>query len=447
MSHETEQYKYHNWRLCQLSLDLSQSVVSHFPLEIQVEVTTYCNLACTMCVRPFVSPRPTHIPYEVLSKLFPIFPVALKLVPFGGGEPLLYPHFIELVERAKQSGVKVVFNTNGSLLTEEISRILVSNSVDMVSISLDAATEETYRAIRLGAEFSKVINNISALNAVKGEQSKSLPKIGLAYVPMVDNVGEIPLLLSLAREIGAQHITFEALYVPDPKMNPAYKQFFQNQTLSNLPENELITLFKECDRLSKQLELSISPPDYFSRWLPINVGSNNHNEFSIPEKDASPQVDAVHISSASASNPVTCTSPWTSIYVNTNGLVQTCCFSSRVFGDLKTQELAEIWNGAQFRAYRQQFIQGNYPSECKVCLENSRNKTTILNLSTRQLWRSWDAATRQTLPIFDEQILWSAWSTLTNLTLPYFHKEFLFSAWKRVSQEIFSRFYHRLKPW
>jgi len=462
-----EKYKYHNWRLCQLSLDLAQSVVSHFPLEIQAEVTTFCNLACTMCVRPFVSPRPAHLPPEVLSKLYPIFPAALKLVPFGGGEPLLYPHFIELVDKAKQAGVQVVFNTNGSMLTEQVSQFLVSRSVDMVSISLDAATEETYRVIRIGAEFQKVIANITTLNAIKQQQATSLPAIGLAYVPMADNVREIPQFLALSREIGAQHLSFEPLYVPDPEMNPAYKQFYQDQNLSNIPETELDTLFIECAQLSRQLELSISPPDYFSKWLPANQHSDTHNQASLFESVADQPEISIPSHPSPVETPVACTVPWTSIYVNTSGLVQTCCFSSRLFGDLKTQEIAEIWNGSEFRDYRQQFIQGRPPAECKVCLGNSRNKPFIPGLSASGLWRSWDETFQQTLPHLDSEQLystwhniteqtlarfeypamWSAWNDLTERTFPYFPIERLIEAWKNVSQAILSRIYHHFKFW
>jgi hypothetical protein len=35
-----------------------------------------------------------HMPYHFLSKTFSFFPSALRVIPFGGGEPLLYPHFI-----------------------------------------------------------------------------------------------------------------------------------------------------------------------------------------------------------------------------------------------------------------------------------------------------------------------------------------------------------------
>ena len=92
-----------------------------------------------------------HMPYHFLSKTFSFFPSALRVIPFGGGEPLLYPHFIELVESAKRYETEVYFNTNATMLTKDLARRLVDLDVDRISFSVDGATEKTFESIRKGA--------------------------------------------------------------------------------------------------------------------------------------------------------------------------------------------------------------------------------------------------------------------------------------------------------
>ena len=211
-----QKHKYRNWELCRLGIDRWQSSANNLPLEIQLEVTTHCNIQCLMCPRSSFVSTPMHMPYDILRKSFSFFPSALKVIPFGGGEPLLYPHFMELVESIKKSEAEIYFNTNATLLTEDLARRLVALDVDRISFSLDGAIQKTFESIRKGAKFVTVINNIAALNAIKREQGKSLPVMGISFICMAINISEIPRLLSLCRDVGVQLISFQSLISPGP---------------------------------------------------------------------------------------------------------------------------------------------------------------------------------------------------------------------------------------
>lgn len=399
---EFDEYKYHNWKLCQLSLDLPLSSLSHSPLEIQVEVTTHCNIKCIMCTRPIFVTRPKHLHPDIISKLYPLFPGAVKVIPFGGGEPLLNPHFKEVVEYAKHCRAQVNFNTNGILLNESLSKTFVSIGVDMITFSIDAVKEGTYQAIRKGSNYSKVINNLTTLAGLKKEYG-SMMMIGIAFVPMVDNFREIPELFYLASELGIKHLFFETLISPDRDWNNEYTSFYHQHALSNIPQTELSTYFKKCDALAKKLNLLIYPSTYFSSFYEGQGCSSFQDRATIHRRG------------------IACTLPWTNIYVNADGLVQTCCMSSRVFGDLKVQEFSEIWNGKEFQHYRDQIINQEYPVECRNCIDNGRNRETIPSLT-----------------FFREQ-------TLTKEQLRTLTKEQLLSSWKGRTREIINRLYRKLR--
>jgi len=78
----------------------------------------------------------------------------------GGGEPMLHPKAVELMEYSKAKGAKVGLITNGSLFNKEkITRILEAG-VDMVEFSVDAADIQTYDKVRAGLDWHKLLENV-----------------------------------------------------------------------------------------------------------------------------------------------------------------------------------------------------------------------------------------------------------------------------------------------
>ncbi|MBI5553658.1 MAG: SPASM domain-containing protein [Candidatus Diapherotrites archaeon] len=103
----------------------------YVPTALQVEVTTACNLKCTMCEHTYMQ--------NVGGNL-------------GIGEALLNRSFLEMVEYAKQKGIYAWFSDNMTLLTEEIANRVLDAGVDLIVLSLDGATPETFEKIRVGAK-------------------------------------------------------------------------------------------------------------------------------------------------------------------------------------------------------------------------------------------------------------------------------------------------------
>ena len=124
--------KYENLKRCGSSVGLAQTPpLNETPVEIQLELTTHCNLQCTMCPRTLFETKRMHMSRDVLHKAYELFPDAVRLIPFGLGEPLLYPYFWELIETAKRHDVPVCFNTNGTVLTPQRARRLVDLDVGL----------------------------------------------------------------------------------------------------------------------------------------------------------------------------------------------------------------------------------------------------------------------------------------------------------------------------
>lgn len=94
----------------------------------------------------------------------------------GGGEPMLHPKAVELMEYAKKAGAKVGLITNGSRFTEESSRRLLESQIDMIEFSVDAGDPGTYATVRKGLHWDTLLANIRRMMTLRNSM-KSATKI------------------------------------------------------------------------------------------------------------------------------------------------------------------------------------------------------------------------------------------------------------------------------
>ena len=78
----------------------------------------------------------------------------------GGGEPMLHPNAVELLEYAKAKGAKIGLITNGSAFAEGDLERLISAGVDAIEFSVDAGDAETYAWSRPGLDWDTLNANV-----------------------------------------------------------------------------------------------------------------------------------------------------------------------------------------------------------------------------------------------------------------------------------------------
>jgi radical SAM protein with 4Fe4S-binding SPASM domain len=105
------------------------------------------------------------------------------------GEPLLNPDIYSMISLAEHAGIRVGISTNATRLTEQASRALLDSRLSILLLSLDGITKETYEAIRVGATFEKVIENIRRFAEIKRSSSSRL-KASLQMIAMDRNKAE-----------------------------------------------------------------------------------------------------------------------------------------------------------------------------------------------------------------------------------------------------------------
>ncbi|MCL5290168.1 MAG: tungsten cofactor oxidoreductase radical SAM maturase [Bacillota bacterium] len=176
--------------------------------KLYVEVTTLCNFDCTTCIRNSWLDDMGHMEWSTFERLLEQIKELpeLECIHFGGfGEPMSHPRIFDMLRAVKSQGLRVEMITNGSLLTQENIKQLISLPLDAIYISLDGPDEEEYNEIRR-TELSPVVENIKALNRAKETAKSKLPELGIEFVAMKKNFHKLPKLVRLSMELQARKL-------------------------------------------------------------------------------------------------------------------------------------------------------------------------------------------------------------------------------------------------
>ncbi len=193
------------------------NIVEDFPLNLDLEVSSYCNLRCPMCYRTLENleeknpSRLGFMDWRLFQKCidegseYGLYAVKLNYE----GEPLLHPKLPEMIAYAKKKGVvDVQFNTNGVLLKGDLAKKILDAGVDRVIISFDSIHKERYEAIRVGAKFEEVVRNVEEFVKLRDKSGRKGPCIRVSMVKMKENLDEVDEFYRFWKERGVDLVTY-----------------------------------------------------------------------------------------------------------------------------------------------------------------------------------------------------------------------------------------------
>jgi radical SAM protein with 4Fe4S-binding SPASM domain len=195
--------------------------VAEYPLLVDLELASLCNLKCPMCYTITDSFKAkvnaglmdfklfTRIMDEIGGQV-PALRLSLR------GEPTIHPKFCECIAYAKQRGLREVSTlTNGSKLTPEFFTRMLEAGIDWITVSVDGL-DETYEHIRKPIKFSQIMDRIKAMKRIKDERGLHRPVIKVqsvwpairecperfynTFAPYVDLVAFNPLIDYLGKD-------------------------------------------------------------------------------------------------------------------------------------------------------------------------------------------------------------------------------------------------------
>ena len=318
---------------------------------LQLDTINLCNLQCKECsahlIRDVVNPLPMA-PATLRIVADQIFPYCNDVNFAALAEPWMSPVIEDAIDLARARGVPFLqMISNAALLTERRARKLIDVQFNRISVSTDAATPETYARIR-GGPFEKVIQNLRRLGELKARAGSTLPQLKFNFVMLRSNLREMPAMVDLAHELGAELIDFRLPFL-------LQRQGLEEELPTRDPElmDEMILATRE---RMKALGLAVEQ-------LPETNAERRARSYRSPvvERHPGPAPDGLPH----------CDAPWGFLVIWPTGDVHPCCspymLSSPARGNLNRETFAQILTGPLYEQLRGELIKGAFNEHCAQC--------------------------------------------------------------------------------
>lgn len=329
---------YLNGKLNETEVALGRTRLYSLPTLFRVGVTRRCNLRCRICgvghrtaeeQAAYVASGTMDLAYEDYRGLAAeTFPYAQAVEFNQNGEAfVLGDTFQRMLALADRHGVRTTVSTNGmSVDRSDLEGLLGIRYLERVIFSMDGARKETVEAIRTGARFERIVENIRTLVSLRGDARG--PTIQILFAAMRSNLDELPALVELASRLGVDRVAVSYLYV-NPFVPLEESLFFDKERANRV--------FREAEEAAGRLGIELC--------LPPRFGHRARRGFR-------------------------CDLPWNSPSILPGGYVVPCCM---LFG--KEHRMGHvgdgfrrIWNGPAYVRLRRSLVQdAPVIRKCRSC--------------------------------------------------------------------------------
>ncbi|HEX2915916.1 MAG TPA: radical SAM protein [Chloroflexia bacterium] len=322
------------------------------PVYVQIEPVGQCNLRCQMCPIQFRRDGPPYgppafMPFETYTHLIDQFEGLPELHLQGLGEPMMHPRFFDMIEYAATKGIRVTTNSNLTLLNERRAERCVTSGLDCLHISIDGATAATYERIRVRGHFDRILRNLARLEEARNRLGLPGPRLHLVTVIMRQNLAELPDLVRLAAEWQMEEMFVQQLcHDFEESSLPAHyrpmRNFIQNEALVNEDQKKVEYYFAEARQVARELGLRLRLPKTEMRlYSPGTPGRER------------------------------CDWPWRGAYISYDGYAMPCCMIATPdranLGNMAEDGVEQVWNGADYQAFRAKLDSDDPPEICRSC--------------------------------------------------------------------------------
>ncbi len=172
-----------------------------------------CNLACPSCRKDFIlANKEQQAELDVIARdvVLPILRDAEVVKITGSGDPFGSNHFRNIIKRINRKDFPRLYidlHTNGQLFDERAWRDLeMDGLVRETQISIDAARAETYKVVRRGGDFGRLLRNLDFVHRLR--QAGEIKSLSFSFVVQAMNFREMPEFVRLGMAHGADVISF-----------------------------------------------------------------------------------------------------------------------------------------------------------------------------------------------------------------------------------------------
>ena len=117
-------------------------------ISLRISITSRCNVNCLYCHHDGIMPKSEEMTAEEIFRIAQVArEIGIRKIRLSGGEPLIRPDIVEIVEKISTLGFKDVSITTNGTLMERYAEKLVKAGLNRVNVSLDTLNPDTYKFI------------------------------------------------------------------------------------------------------------------------------------------------------------------------------------------------------------------------------------------------------------------------------------------------------------
>jgi len=336
---------------------------SAFPEAVTLFLTHRCNLRCKMCgqwgeggVTKKQSGR-EELSVDDLTKIIDDLASFRPNITLFGGEPLLNPACVQIIRRIKEKGMHALMITNGSMLVDVADEI-VSGGLDELNVSLDGDSARHDEIRGMTGVFDKIMGGIKGIQRAKTARSAKRPLINLQCTINRHNYLYLEELLTVAKEAGADSLTFHNLI------------FLTKEALCKQREFDDLLNCRSSDWEGFIFEPEIDVEVLYEKMKKIQSGRYDFSvdffpNFSYPTLKEYYQ----NPSYSPAEYGARCFSPWMTAYIFPDGEVRPCLNFDYSYGNVNQNKFSQLWNDEAAIKFRRLVKKNGIFPVCVRCTE------------------------------------------------------------------------------
>jgi Fe-coproporphyrin III synthase len=315
-------------------------------------VTDRCNLSCTHCYSksgPGCTIEGELTTAEALKVIDDLAEMAVPLILFTGGEPLLREDIWDLARHAGNRGLKMALSTNGTLITPHIARRIKESGIEYAGISLDGAKAWTHDRFRnFPGAFEQTIKAFAACR-------EAGLRCGVRVTLTKENCHELEALVDLSISLGASRFCLYWL-VPTGRGSDSYARLQLDQDEVTGALDLLYRKAKETDPAAME-------------FLTVDAPQDAIHLLASMEKDGSE--DLADARGLLGSLKGGCSAGTRVANIDTRGNVYPCQFARSpefLAGNIRDQPFSRIWSDGEnpvLSRFREK--DARFTGRCGIC--------------------------------------------------------------------------------
>ncbi|MFZ5450633.1 MAG: radical SAM protein [Thermodesulfobacteriota bacterium] len=342
------------------------------PTNLAICLTYRCNLRCAMCRqwrrdqdepdnRPWYD-RHRELPLATWVSLLDQVAPFRPWVYVTGGEPMISPNFKGLIQAARQRGLVVQVQTNGTLLAGA-AEFLAQAGVLAVSISLDGPPE-VHDGIRgVKGTFRRLAEGVEALQAARAKFNSPTPVLGFNCTISKGNLNFLPDTVRLAVEMKADALQLQHTMFNSTENVVRHNAIFNPEWVHKMDLDMALPSIRE----GGYYQSEIGPEDIPKLKAGLNEAralAKGRLKLLYMPKIPDELLGSYYLDLQYPFTP-DCDAFWKTLRVAPDGAISSCL--NLKGGNIVSESFTEIWNGPKMQAIRRLFSKSLFPGCARCC--------------------------------------------------------------------------------